>query len=46
MIEAIATIAAWVILSLATWGMVDLMNRLSFWGESLINKLITKGKEK
>jgi hypothetical protein len=43
-IEVIPTIAFWCLLALATWGMVDLMNRLSFWGEHQIKQLIKRWK--
>jgi hypothetical protein len=38
--EAIATIAVWVLLALALWGTIDLMNRLSAWADKTIKRLI------
>ena len=40
--EAISTIAFWILLSLALWGVIDLMNRLCFWGEKCVKRLIDR----
>jgi len=40
--EAVSIIMLWILLSLALWGVIDLMNRLSFWGEKCIKRLIDR----
>ena len=40
--EAISIIMFWILLGLALWGMVDIANRLSFWAEKIIKRIIDR----
>jgi len=40
--EAISIIVLWILLSFALWGVIDLMNRISFWGERIVKRLIDR----
>ena len=38
----LSTIAFWILLGLALWGTIDIGNRLSFWAEKVVNRLIDR----
>jgi len=40
--EVVAVIVLWILLSFALWGVIDLMNRLSFWGERIVKRFIDR----
>jgi len=40
--EAISIIVLWILLCFALWGVIDLMNRISFWGERIVKRLIDR----